>query len=327
MVSAILTTLPLATLAEGTVKQAWLTARLLARHDRRVILASPSHAYSLHEEKTIPYRNPFLRVRARTIHYYTVPNKTLALSLLLSRYKRAFLTITDALTGSWWEDPFLKPFLPLICTRLNQVIIQTHYQQDLLPSCLKKKSRILPLLLDEPPRIHAERKEKSILVMTSLREEKGVGIILDAFQYLLREDASFTLTLANSGFKNASPRILTQLTRLQEAYPDRIILRGRINPYEELARHDVYAYPYPTLRGNFATPLSAYEAIQMNTRFLLPDHPPLREAFPAAFLATPEPHAVAEALIRLSREKPVLPPLPRQEEVREILLSLHEVSV
>ena len=54
-------------------------------------------------------------------------------------------------------------------------------------------------------------------------------------------------------------------------YVNNIIIKGKVNPYEELASANIYFYYFKRHSGTFAFPMSLYESLQVGTPVIGPN--------------------------------------------------------
>ena len=82
-------------------------------------------------------------------------------------------------------------------------------------------------------------------------------------------------------------KILSQLHYLKKKYVNNIIIKGKVNPYEELASANIYFYCFKRHSGTFAFPMSLYESLQVGTPVIGPNLDGVKEYFNTELLSSP----------------------------------------
>lgn len=126
----------------------------------------------------------------------------------------------------------------------------------------------------------------SLLYMGHLSAFKGIDIVADLFRNLVPEFPDLTLTIAANGldYGGGGYHIVHDL---QGEFGEKIALKGKVDPREELCRCHLYLYPVRGHRGTFAFPLSLYESLQCGTPFLSSALPGFIEYFAKDMLCDP----------------------------------------
>ena len=107
----------------------------------------------------------------------------------------------------------------------------------------------------------------SLLYMGHLSYFKGVDTIILAFKKLIKEIPDLTLIIANNSIRG-DKELIDEVSMLKKKYPANIIIKGIVDPIEELSRAWVYLYPFKDAIGTMAYALSLYEAEQCKTPYI-----------------------------------------------------------
>lgn len=213
------------------------------------------------------------------------------LGRMMPRAER-LLTLTDGGVFSVGRfDRWRRRLSGGVAGRYNRIYAYTEYQREcLLSRCPESKTKLTltrPILEPHPNyRSIARTDHPSLLYMGHLSLFKGVDIVVNVFRELAQTCPDLTLTVAANGLGYGSDA--SHLIReLQSEYGNRVILKGKVSPLEEMSRCHVYLYPVRGHRGTFAFPLSLYESLQCGTPFLSSALPGFAEYFDADMLCEP----------------------------------------
>lgn len=175
---------------------------------------------------------------------------------------------------------------------VDEVFVYTEYQKNILISQNKnyiKKIKFLTPILDRniPRNYHIRENNMRMLYMGHLSEFKGIDVVLYIFKELIKNIPNLKLVIANNGILN-NPKIEKKIKKLKIEYCENLILKGTVDPYEELSKADLYIYPFKFESGTFAFPLSLYESLLTNTPFLSSKLEVTKEFFNDFFLCPPD---------------------------------------
>ncbi len=237
----------------------------------------------------ISYCNSFDR-----LHYFgTTGLIALLFGMIAFRCERYF-TATDG--GVFSIGPNVaqrRKLARYVCRLYSKVLVYTKYQQQQLETAANRSLTNIELaqpILDSVPELNSDPVNTtgrsvlpSLLYLGHLSLFKGVDIILELFDRLADEIPGLTLTLASNGLDYGDGcHKLLEITR--EQHPGQIIIKGRVDPYEELTKAHLLVHPFRQQAGTFAVPLALYEALLCGTPFLASDIEGTNEFFDRAFL-------------------------------------------
>lgn len=274
-------------LHEATRKQVWWKA--LEKQDLgfqvEIVLLSNKDKEIIHKNVKIRFVNLNfwnLFLKGEIFHVMT---GTVSLWLLFSLFwigKKKITLMDGDMLGYKYQKlrlVFVK-FLPLF---FRDIIVYSKYQKHRLKlgeSC----SIEMPIL----PIINIDSKIKrstipTLLYMGHLSYFKGVDTIILAFKKLIIEIPDLTWVIANNGIRG-DKKLIDEVSRLKKLYPDNIVIKGIVNPIEELSQAWIYLYPFKKAVGTMAFALSLYEAERCNTPYVACDVGANKEFFNKEYL-------------------------------------------
>ncbi len=335
---------PIKHLNEGTVKQVYYHKKILEKQkegteEKKVIIVDP-------EKQSFTKR---IKQKADIIHFFNVPSIEVALTLMFSKYKKSILTIYDGDVGTFYKNKiFMTFFKKILFKKIDVITTTSKYQKKLILKYLKdkklektveKKIKIIPpLILEEKGEIKTKNKDENnkikkqkntILYMSSIREHKGIQLLLYSIKKLLEKDKiDIKVTIANSNFAKAEKKIVEEIKKLKKKYPKNIVLKGRINPEEELKKHEIYFYTFTTLKGTFGVPLSIIEAEKNKTEYISTNFESLKEYFQKEFLITPkkeEAYKKLKDIIKNKKQYIVKQNLSKKENIKKTIKKIKEL--
>jgi len=288
-------------LAEAARKQIFARAEKL-RDDRReveILIVTPDHS-GRSIRRGIPVREVARRhlLRCRgycrsfdSVHYLgTVGIIALVIALMTRSRPRTF-TATDGAVFSTGPRAGARRLLARYFHRFyDEFRTYTDHQRRLLlavsPHYGSKLTAIRPIL-EEPilPAV-AGRARSGILYIGHLSYFKGVDIVMEVFRRLVGEMPHLTLTIAANGLSYEG-HLESEVKALAAAYPGRVLLKGKVNVYDELTRAGLLMYPIRSHAGTFAVPLSLCESLACGAPFLSSRLDGLSEYFDDYFLCQP----------------------------------------
>ena len=209
----------------------------------------------------------FRHISADVIHFF---NSSVSLGLFLPLHYKGYKILTLMDGGVFGETRLLfrkimSKFLPLV---YDEITVFSHFQKGLLNL---KGVTIIPVLL---PKIGNKKVEKNkfptMFYMGHLSYFKGVDIIIRAFKILVKKYPNLKFVIANNGVRGDKD-LINEVEDLKKIYPKNIVLKGIVDPFEELAKAWVYLYPFVKPDGTLAYPLSLYESLSVGTDFVACD--------------------------------------------------------
>ena len=288
-------------LAEAARKQVYKEALLASKANNvEVLIISSYKKYFFSDEgikiKIIPRRS--------LAFYVFYVNKfesvkfigNVGLSALLTgifTWRNKEITLCDggicSLVSSQRKLTFFIKALPYL---YSKVLVYTEHQKYILDQFSRKYSKItnlkMPKLDNEIKLSNRDKYESTtLLYMSHMSEFKGINALFYVFEELKKDIPDLQLVLAINGVRS-EPKMEEKLSLLKNKYKEDIIVKGKIDPYHELAKVHLYIYLFKKENGTFAFPLSLYESMQCGTAFLGPAISGVEEFFDDYFLANPE---------------------------------------
>ena len=206
------------------------------------------------------------------VHFWGTIGLVALMVALLSPRKRRVFTATDGGVFSTGKRASFRRMLAKFFHRFfDEFRVYTEYQKKIFLSMSQRYAgklvTVRPHLEDLPDLTYKKTKHPSLLYMGHLSRFKAADIVLRVFENLSREIPELRLVIADNGlvYDDGSRE---EVDRLATQYPDRITLKGKVDPYEEIARAHLLIHPIRQHRGTFAFPLSLYECLLCRTPFL-----------------------------------------------------------
>lgn len=203
-------------------------------------------------------------IKAEIVHFVTSIVEVRLLSSIICRGQKK-LTIGDGEPLGTTKKQFRKLLVKLLPMLFSDIYIFSQYQRFKLN--LKKVTIIQPFLPAIKPVIGVKSSYPSILYMGHLSHFKGVGDLFFAFTSLKKNYPKLKLVVANN-MVHGDEELLVKLTNLVKEYPDDVIIKGIVNPIEELCKAWIYVYPFTKAGGTLAFALSLYESKMCGTPFI-----------------------------------------------------------
>lgn len=201
------------------------------------------------------------------------------------------LTITD---GGIYSDTkkrlLIKLFSKFFYRYYDHFYVYTNYQKKLLLECNKKyKSKIKlikPIVVDtDATKVKQSQNKFIVFYMGYLSKTKGSDILISCADELITKYPNIIFKIALSGQEN-DKKILSSLYNLKSKYKNNIIIKGKVDPYKELASANIYFYCFKRHSGTFAFPMSLYESLQAKTPIIGPNLGGIREFFDSQLLSS-----------------------------------------
>jgi glycosyltransferase involved in cell wall biosynthesis len=281
---------------EGVRKQAWWMAQEMQRLGHSVTILSTGHKKKkiIKDGVKIIYGNPFqialAAKKTEIMHYISHPSPLLLPLLLMVKAKKHIMTLFDGNLNGFWKREWDVLLSNVVRKKVTLITIQTEYQKRVLQKTRIKeipRKVILPLI-PHFKRTHKRSKNPTLLFMSHLSSFKGIDEVLRAFKTIKQEIPHLKLVICNSGINKNNKKI--QNTD--------IILKGKVNPEEELSKAWVYLYPIQKTQETFSIPLSLIEAAQVKTQFIGTNVGGIAEYFPPSNLIPPKNHILLAQKIK-----------------------------
>ena len=139
----------------------------------------------------------------------------------------------------------------------KKIIVFSSYQRK-----IKHKDVIIEKLILLKITVNKKHKRyllPTLLYMGHLSYFKGVDTILESFKYLVNIILNITLIIADNSIQQ-DLKLANEVRTLKNKYSKNIILKGIVDPIEELTKAWIYLYPFKKPLGTMAYALSLYEA-------------------------------------------------------------------
>lgn len=219
------------------------------------------------------------RIKTEIIHYVGPLGVRTVAMLLLSKYRRAFVTIPEGnVLGSYCKSSFAL-ITKIIKARISKIFIFTDFQSAILQKYIRpdRIQKIAPYF--EFEKKDATRSDKPrLLFMSHLSAFKGINEVIDAFVKLKEKYPDLELIIADSGVMKSDSK-----SREAARLPG-VVWKKVVDPATELAKAWIYLYPIKTVRGTMAIPLSLLESAYCDTPFISTAIGAIPEYFPEKYL-------------------------------------------
>lgn len=267
------------------------------------------------------YRKRWLLRESDRVEYWGTTG-LIALKIgMLSRAGNKRLIVTDGGVVSTGARASLRKLAASRLTSFyDEIDVFTEYQRKLLLKMLPKGyhrriNKIKPVV--EPvslPKVERAA-DPTILYMGHLSRFKGVDLLLKLFEDLLPEQPKLRLILCHNGltYDEECERDVKELAR---RFPEQVIVKGKVDPYEQLARAHILIHPIKQSEGTFAFPMALWEAVVTGTPFISTRLDGVAEFFDDSFLSPVDDYL---SLMSLTRGM-----LMELEKYRSLLNKNHE---
>ena len=237
------------------------------------------------------------------LEYWGVPGRFAWTAARSRRHAHKALVLTDGGVFSVGRNVGLRRLLAApVFRRYDRIGVFTYHQAEIVaqvePRVADRLVPLRPLLGPLSNRPHRRLSSTpTMLFMGHPSYFKGIDLVIMAFRRLANEFGDLRLVVADNGLGDG--QVWRQKLRwLKEEYPNRVFLKGKVNPEAELLRASVLLSPLRQVAGTFAFPLSLYESLICGTPFLTSRLPGIEEFFDDQFLTTP---GDLEALVTRTR--------------------------
>lgn len=291
-------------LMEGIRKQAFWLAKEMKKlgHNVTIISTSSKKGIIIKDGIKIIYGSPLSIRKQKTgiMHYLVHPTPYIIPLLLCTKAKKSILTFFGGKLNIFYKHIWSKPMIWLVNKKINIITAQTDYQLNLIRKTgLKKPVKLIMPLIKRFKRKEKKSAQPTILFMSHLSKVKGILDLLNAFKIVKKEIKNAKLVIAKSGLIEEKD-IKAKIKALKKDFKEDIIIKGIVNPEEELSKAWLYVYPIQSAQETFSIPLSLIEASQTKTSFLVSDVGAMNEFFNKKTLVKPKnPKQLAEKIIEL----------------------------
>lgn len=276
--------------AERYVSEGHQAEILIVTHSRRGFRGECAVPVRVVPRHSLPLLGAYLQ-RFDRLHFFGTTGLICWILGRMMPLAERIVTLTDGGVFSVGRfDTWRTRLAGRIASDYNRLYTYTEYQQKcLLSRCPESRGKLAstrPILELRSPGEVARTANPSLLYMGHLSLFKGIDIVAQVFTALAAEFPNLTLTIAANGLgygQDASHLV----RRLQREFGDRLTLKGKVDPLEELSRCHLYLYPVRAHRGTFAFPLSLFESLQCGTPFLSSALPGFAEYFSDKMLCDP----------------------------------------
>ncbi len=295
-------------LREATRKQIWWKAQSLKSEEVEVcVYIVNGQNYQKYEEGINVRFIPFFQIsHIKADYLYCITGSvTLLLPIFfVNKVKREhrILTLTDGDMFGLSKRILRKLVVKFLPYLFGEIQVFSKYQKNRLG--LSNSRVVNPYLPNIQGSIIPVNKTKnpSILYMGHISEIKGFDLIIPAITKILEEDNTITFTIANNMIY-VEEKYLIAVDKLKQRFPNQIVIKGVVNPIEELKKHWVYIYPFVKAYGTMSFPLSLYESLQCGTPFVACDISANAEFFDKKYLISPNKIELYKKIKHLINEK------------------------
>jgi len=297
-------------LVEGVRKQAWWMALEMKKrgHPVEIVTTSSKKGMEIREGIPIRYGNPLSisSVNTGVMHYISHPSPLILPLLIRTKARTRIMTFFDGGLNGFWKRSWYSFLSKVILRKIDIITLQTNYQQRLMTNTKLRQipRKIIPPLFPKYIKrklLKPNQNNFNLLFMSHLSQSKGILDVLRSFEIVRARIKGIQLILCDSGIRKNS-KIRTLIQKLNR---DDILIKGKVNPEEELAKATVYLYPVREAQETFSVPLSLIEASQMGTPYLSTTVGGIPEYFPKKALVPPShPALLAEKIISVIKSNP-----------------------
>ena len=273
---------------EGVRKQAWWMAQEMQKQGHNVTILSTGHKKRKITKGgiTIIYGNPVQIAleapKADVMHYISHPSPLLLPLLLLVNARRQIMTLFDGNLNGFWKRGWDILLSKVVKRNVSLLTVQTEHQRRILQKTRVRdlNTTVIPPLIPHFTSSAEKSTQPTLLFMSHLSAFKGIGEVLRAFEIVRENIPNIKLVICDSGIRKNN-KYYQYINRINRGD---IILKGKVNPEEELSKAWIYLYPVQTSQETFSVPLSLIEAHQIGTPFISTDVGGIAEYFPHSHL-------------------------------------------
>ena len=146
-------------------------------------------------------------------------------------------------------------------------------------------------------------KHPTLLFMSHLSKIKGIEETLSAFMIAKNKVPDLRLLVCNSGLNKSKENdyYLQKIRNINKRFNEQaVIVKGKVNPENELSNSWIYLYPIRSAKETFSVPLSFVEAIQVKTPFIGTNVGGINEYFKEDYLVKPKNYeALAKKIVSI----------------------------
>jgi len=238
-------------LREALRKQVWWRAKekqkdfeveiVVFHKDSKTIIQDGIKVKFLNKNKISSYG-----VKADYIDYITTIVELRSIMSIFSKGKKT-LTICDGHPLGENKILLRKVIIKLLPYLFSRIYVFSNFQKKVLKlSTVEKVKPLLPIIKKQKIEKY---KNPTLLYMGHISYFKGVDTLLKAFKKLKSEITNLDLVVANNMVRG-DIKLLKEVDKLKETYPNDIIIKGLIDPEIELSKAWIYISIYKTRRNN-----------------------------------------------------------------------------
>lgn len=300
-------------LAEAARKQIFLRAKTikLSGDDPSILIVTPKTQEEF-VQNDIPirlttrkglYRKRWLLRESDQIEFWGTTGLIALKVGMFSRAGRKVFVATDGGVVSTGPKSRLRLMIAAqLATFYNELVVFTDYQRQILASAIGRRNaaKIISArpIVEPTPTLRTERAGRpTLLYMGHLSRYKGVDLLVRLFEDLLPEWPDLKLVICHNGlvYDEQCDQLVRDAAR---KFPDGIEIKGKVNPFEELARAHILVHPTQQHSGTFAFPLALWEAMATGTPFISTRLEGLAEFFDEQFLVPKDDY---DSLLSMTR--------------------------
>ncbi|MEW5994567.1 MAG: glycosyltransferase family 4 protein, partial [Candidatus Zixiibacteriota bacterium] len=228
---------------------------------------------------------------SQVFYFGTIGVVALKIALLARNTKRCFIATDGGVFSTGRRVVWRRLLARLFYRFYDRFYTYTEFQKNVLCAVSKRyNGRIFPILPILESRLRppvSRNPHPTLLYMGHFSRFKGVDTVMTLYETLASEFPELRLTLASNGLVY-DDNLQSDIEAFVKRRHPRVVLKGKVNPFEELAVSHILVYPLRQQAGTFAFPLSLYESLTVGTPFLSSNIAGVNEFFDDYFLADPE---------------------------------------
>jgi glycosyltransferase involved in cell wall biosynthesis len=189
----------------------------------------------------------------------------------------------------------------------EKINIYTEYQKKLLlkenKNYIHKIEKIKPIVTSFESEHESKKSDKFIILyMGYLSKSKGSNILLSIIKTMIAKYKNIQFKFALNGQKS-DKKMIAELMLLKKKYAENIIITGKVNPFDELSKSDLYYYCLERHSDTYAFPFSLYESLQVGTPIIGSDLAGFKEFFDSRLLCSCNKLKVIEFIDKIYQDK------------------------
>ena len=300
-------------LAEAGRKQTYLRARKikLSGGDPSILIITPDEQAEF-VQNDIPvqlitkkglYRKRWLLREYDQIEFWgTTGLVALKVGMLSRAGKKIFVATDGGIVSTGPKSRLRRMITGWLTSYYDELVVFTDYQRQILASAIGDRNAAkiisaMPIVKPTPTSRIERAGRPTLLYMGHLSRYKGVDLLVKLFEDLLPEWPDLKLVICHNGlvYDEQCDQLVRDAAR---TYTDGIEIKGKVNPFEELASAHILVHPTRQHSGTFAFPLALWEAMATGTPFISTRLEGLTEFFDKEFLAPKDDY---DSLLSMTR--------------------------